>query len=42
MGAEEVLSGLATRPDFMHRIIRRLTDAYLEGLAQFERLNLIA
>jgi hypothetical protein len=42
MGAEEVLIGLATKPDLMHRIIRRLTDAYLEGLAQFERLNLIA
>jgi hypothetical protein len=42
MGAEEVLMGLATTPELMHRIIRRLTDAYLEGLAQFERLNLLA
>jgi hypothetical protein len=42
MGAEEVLMGLATKPQLMHRIIRRLTDAYLEGLAQFERLNLLA
>jgi hypothetical protein len=42
MGAKEVLTGLATKPDLMHRLIRRLTDAYLEGLAQFERLNLIA
>ena len=42
MGAEEVLMGLATRPQFMHRIIRRLTDVYLGGLAQFERLNLLS
>ncbi len=42
MGAEEVLLGLATRPEFMHKIIRRLTDAYLQGLAQFESLNLLA
>jgi hypothetical protein len=42
MGAEEVLLGLATKPELMHRIIRRLIDAYLEGLAQFERLNLLA
>ena len=42
MGAEEVLTGLATRPELMHRLIRRLMDAYLDGLAQFERLNLLA
>ena len=42
MGAEEVLLGLATRPELMHKIIRRLAGAYLEGLAQFERLNLLS
>ncbi len=42
MGAQEVLLGLATKPELMHRVIRRLMDAYLEGLAQFEKLNLIA
>jgi hypothetical protein len=42
MGAEEVLIGLATKPVLMPRINRRLTDAYLEGLARFERLNLLA
>lgn len=42
MGAEEVLMGLAVRPELMHKIIRRLTDVYLEGLAQFERLKLLA
>ncbi|MBN1836134.1 MAG: hypothetical protein JW820_09815 [Spirochaetales bacterium] len=42
MGAEQVLMGLAVQPELMHKIIRRLTDVYLEGLAQFERLNLLA
>jgi hypothetical protein len=42
MGAEQVLLGLATKPELMHRVIRRLVDAYLEGLDQFERLNLLA
>ena len=42
MGAEEVLSGLLERPEFMHALIGRLVDAYLAGLEQFRAQGLIA
>jgi hypothetical protein len=42
MGAENVLMNLATRPALMHKLIARLLDAYLAGLDQFEKFNLLA
>jgi hypothetical protein len=41
-GVQEVLLDLAMRPDFVHKAIGRLTDAYLCGLDQFESLHLLA
>ena len=42
MNADNVLMGLVDRPEFMHRLIARLTDAFLKGLDQFEALHLLA
>ena len=42
MGAGDALEALLVRPEFMHRLISRLCDAYLSGLEQFERLGLLA
>ena len=41
-GAENVLYDLADRPEFMHRIISRLTDAYLARLDDLEEKGLLA
>ncbi|MFH0962731.1 MAG: hypothetical protein V2A58_01820 [Planctomycetota bacterium] len=40
-GAENVLLDLADRPEFMHRIIARLTDAHLSMLDQLEKQGLL-
>lgn len=40
-GAENVLFDLADRPEFMHKIISRLTDAQLSMLDQFEEKGLL-
>jgi hypothetical protein len=40
-GAENVLFDLADRPEFMHRIISRLTDAQLSTLDQLEEQGLL-
>jgi hypothetical protein len=37
-----MLESLASRPEFMHKVIRRLTDAYLAALDQFESLGILA
>jgi hypothetical protein len=42
MGADNVLLGLADRPEFMHALIDRVVSAHLAGLRQFEALGLIA
>jgi hypothetical protein len=42
MNADNVLLALADRPDFMHKIIGRLCDAYLSGVRQFESLGMLA
>ena len=42
MGAETVLLNLATKPDFMYKIIDRLVNAYLSALEQFEKQNLLS
>ena len=41
MGANVVLEYLATRPDFMHKIINKLNDIYLDVLKQAEEQNLL-
>ena len=40
-GAQNVLFDLADRPEFMHRIMSRLTDAYLSLLDQLEEKGLL-
>ena len=42
MGADQVLLNLATRPEFMHKIIDRLINVYLEALDKFEQQDLLA
>jgi len=42
MGADKVLLNLATKPDFMHKIIDRLINVYMEALKKYEELNLLA
>ncbi len=42
MNADNVLLGLADRPDFMHALVDRLCTAYLAGLRQFQALDLLA
>jgi len=42
MGAENVLTALLERPDFMHALVGRLVEAYLVGLERFRELGLIA
>jgi len=41
-GVEEILTDLALRPEYVHKIIGRLVDAWLERLAQYEKLGLLA
>ena len=42
MGAGQVFQDLATRPEFMHKIIDKLINVYLEALKKFEQNNLLA
>lgn len=41
MGVENALYALADRPDFMHRLLTRLTDGYLSMLDQLEQQGLL-
>jgi hypothetical protein len=41
-GAQNVLFDLADRPEFMHKIISRTTDAYISMLDQLEEKGLLA
>ncbi len=40
-GAEKALMDLAVRPDFMHRLMRRVTDAFLNRLDSLETKGLL-
>jgi hypothetical protein len=42
MGAEKVLEALLLRPEFMHKLIARVCQAFLRALDQFQHLGLIA
>jgi hypothetical protein len=42
MNADNVLLALLDRPQFLHRLIARLSEAYLRGLRQFTDLGLLA
>ncbi len=42
MGVEGALFGLADRPEFMHRLVGRLTDAYMTMLDQLEDQGLLS
>lgn len=41
-GVTEALSDLADRPDFIHAIMRRMTDSMLARMTQYEELDLLA
>ncbi|MCK4516115.1 MAG: hypothetical protein KAU31_12700 [Spirochaetaceae bacterium] len=41
-GVEQVLLDLAMRPDYVHRLVDRLTNAYLHALDQFEDQGLLS
>jgi hypothetical protein len=41
-GVEPTLMDLAVRPDFIHRMMKRITDGYLKMLDQFEEQGLLA
>ena len=40
-GIEEILLDMCTRPDYVHRIMDRLTNAYVSRLDQYEKLNIL-
>lgn len=42
MGAGNVLEALLVRPEFMHKLIARVCQAFLRGLDQFQDLGLIS
>ncbi len=41
-GAQEVLLDLAMRPQFVHKVMDRITTAYIKALDQYESQNLLA
>jgi hypothetical protein len=41
-GVQEGLTDLVLRPDFIHKIMRRLTDAYIAQIDQYENKNLLS
>jgi hypothetical protein len=41
-GVQKLLTDLILRPEFVHKVINRLTEAYLYQLDQFEELNLLS
>jgi hypothetical protein len=41
-GVQEAIMDLILRPSYIHALVKRIVDAYLGALDQFERLNLLA
>ena len=41
MGPQDVLYGLVDEPEFMHKIVTKLTDIYLDRIKQYEKRNLL-
>lgn len=41
-GVEEVLTDMCTRPDYVHKLIDRLTRAYTHRLDRYEELNILS
>lgn len=41
LGVEEVFTYMVTRPEFLHRAMQRLVDAWLHRLDQYEKLNIL-
>ena len=41
-GVDEILTDMCTRPAYVHRLVDRMTQAYLRRLEQYEALNLLA
>lgn len=42
LGVEEALTCIAEHPEFVHKVMRRLMDAHLHRLNQFEKLNALS
>lgn len=42
LGTEEALTYIMERPEFVHRAMKRLLDAHLYRLKQYEKLNILA
>ncbi len=41
-GVTEALIDLVARPDYIHALVRRITDSFLAHMEQYEKLNLLA
>ena len=41
-GVDEVLMDMSVRPDYVHKLMDRMTQAYVRKLDQYEALNLLA
>lgn len=41
-GVQDALSDMILKPDFVHRVMEKLTNAYLKQLDQYEEQNLLA
>lgn len=41
-GVQEAIMDLALRPSYIHALVKRIVDVYLEGLDQFESSNLLS
>jgi len=42
MGLQEILIDIVMRPDYVHKVIERMTNFYLSALEQYRKLNLLA
>lgn len=41
MGADDLLMGLVEEPEFMHQLVQKLTDIFMNTVKQYEEQNLI-
>ena len=41
-GIQEGLMDLSLRPDYIHKLVKRLVSVYIDSLEQYEKLNLLA
>ncbi|MGM0367715.1 MAG: hypothetical protein ACQEP2_03960, partial [Actinomycetota bacterium] len=41
-GIQEALEDLLVKPEYVHKVMNRLINAYISKLNQYEKLNLLA